>query len=273
SLENSFYQDLNHDGVIGINIPTTVIESFGSTSLARVGNNFYLNSNSTGSGPQLTYGGSAVVAGQFGACELIGAEATATGYVVAWQVAGADLYAVWNIDSSGNYLNNATGGVSGTSAALQSQENSFSQDLNRDGATGINITTTAIESFGSTSLARVGNDFYLNSNSTGSGPQLTYGGSAVVAGQFGTCTLIGAEATATGYVVAWQVAGADQYAVWNTDSGGNYLSNATGGVSGSSTALQSLENSFYQDLNHDGVIGINIPTTVIESFGSTSLRP
>ena len=40
-------------------------------------------------------------------------------------------------------------------------------------------------------------------------------------------------------------------------------------ASGSSAALESLEPSFHQDLNGDGVIGV--PTTVIEAFGSTSL--
>ena len=64
------------------------------------------------------------------------------------------------------------------------------------------------------------------------------------------------RATATGYEVAWKVTGADQYTVWNTDSSGNYISNAIGVVSGSSTALESLETSFQQDLNGDGTIGL-----------------
>jgi hypothetical protein len=43
---------------------------------------------------------------------------------------------------------------------------------------------------------------------------------------------------------------------------GNVVSNATGGfVSGTSTALESLEPSFYQDLNGDGVIGIPSATS------------
>ena len=80
---------------------------------------------------------------------------------------------------------------------------------------------------------------------------------------------IGAEQTATGYEVAWKVTGADQYTVWNTDSNGNLVSDTLGVVSGSSTALTSLESSFYQDLNGDGVIGL--PTTAIEVTGKTSL--
>ena len=67
---------------------------------------------------------------------------------------------------------------------------------------------------------------------------------------------IGAEQTASGYEVAWKNAGADQYSVWNTDSNGNFLSNLIAPVSGTSTALESLETSFHQDLNGDGVIGV-----------------
>ena len=66
---------------------------------------------------------------------------------------------MWNTDSSGNYVSNAIGIVSGTSAALQSLETSFHQDLNGDGVIG--VTATVIEAFGSTSLTEIGNNFYL----------------------------------------------------------------------------------------------------------------
>ena len=82
-----------------------------------------------------------------------------------------------------------------------------------------------------------------------------------MAGQFGGYGRRSArKQTATGYEVAWKVPGADQYTVWTTDSSGNYISSIIGAVSGTSTALESLETSFHQDLNGDGVIGI--PTTV-----------
>jgi hypothetical protein len=48
---------------------------------------------------------------------------------------------------------------------------------------------------------------------------------------------------------------ANQYTVWNTDSSGNHVSNIIGVVSGNSSALESLETSFHQDLNGDGTIG------------------
>jgi hypothetical protein len=53
-----------------------------------------------------------------------------------------------------------------------------------------------------------------------------------------------------------RIQGTDQYTVWNTDSSGNFVSNGTGGVvvSGSNSAITSLETSFNQDLNSDGVI-------------------
>ena len=50
--------------------------------------------------------------------------------------------------------------------------------------------------------------------------------------------------------------GTGLYTVWLTDSNGNFLSQSIGAVSGTSTTLQSLENTFQQDLNGDGVIGI-----------------
>ena len=118
---------------------------------------------------------------------------------------------------------------------------------------------TVIELAGSTSLVAVSNHFFLDSISTGSDPSLKYGGTDVVAGQFGGWTPIGAEQTASGYQVAWKVPGADQYSVWTTDSNGNFISNSAV-LSGSSSALQSFETSFHQDLNGDGAIGV--PGTV-----------
>ena len=135
SFETSFQQDLNGDGLIGPQAPT-VIEAFGSTSLVEDGSNYFLDPNG-GSAVELSYGGAPVVAGQFdqfgGHWAPIGAEQTASGYEVAWKVTGADQYTVWNTDSSGNYVSSALDVASGTSAALQSFETSFQQDLNGDG--------------------------------------------------------------------------------------------------------------------------------------------
>ncbi len=233
-MGTSFHQDLNGDGVIGV--VTKVIEAFGSTDLVEVGNNFYLDSNSSGSGPELKYVGAPVVAGQFGAWTPIGVEQTATGYEVAWKAAGTDQYTVWNTDS---------------------------QDLNGDGTIG--VVTNIVEAFGSTSMVEVGNNFSLNSNSSGLGPELKYVGTPVVAGEFGAWAPIGVEQTATGYEVAWKATGADQYTVWNAGSNGTAVSDTIGTVSGSSSALESLESSFHQDLNGDGVIGVPAATSRVST--------
>jgi hypothetical protein len=54
--------------------------------------------------------------------------------------------------------------------------------------------------------------------------------------------------------------------VWNTDTNGNYISGATGAVSGSDPTLEALEPSFQQDLNGDGTIGV--PAVAAYSGGS-----
>ena len=116
------------------------IEGFGSTSLVEGGSNYFLYPNG-GLAVELSYAGAPVVAGQFdqyGAWAPIGAEQTANGYEVAWKVTGADQFQVWNTDNSGNFVS-TTGVVSGTSAALQTLETSFQQDLNGDGSIGSSI--------------------------------------------------------------------------------------------------------------------------------------
>jgi 20S proteasome alpha/beta subunit len=254
-------------------IATATLEFFGATSLVVNGNEFFLYANFTTTGPELKYGGTPWSAGQWGAWMPIGAEATATGYEVAFKVTGADQYTVWNTDSSGNITTDPIGTVSGTSTALQALEPSFHQDLNSDGLIGPPAPTSlVIESFGSTSLVAVGNDYFLYANGTTTGPELKYGGTPWTAGQWGTWTPIGAEATASGYEVAFKVTGADAYTVWNTDSSGNITTDSIGTVSGSSTTLEALETSFHQDLNGDGMIGAPVVTaTTIEAFGATAL--
>ena len=255
SLEPLFQQDLNGDGTIGVT--TTVIRTDGATSLTAVANQFYLNSTG-GSGPALQYRGAAVTAGEFGAWTPIGAVQTASGYDIAWKVPGTNHYTVWTTDSNGNYTGSLLGAVAGNSYALESLEPIFQQDLNGDGTIG--VTTTVIQtdtnSFGSTSLAEVTNQFYFY-NSSGSGPALKYAGADVTAGEFGAWTPIGAVQTATGYDIAWKETGTNLYTAWTTDSNGNYTgSSLLGAVAGTSVALESLEPIFQQDLNGDGVVGL-----------------
>ena len=102
-METSFHQDLNGDGAIGV--PNgTVIESFGSTSLVQVGSNYFFDPVAGGTGPELKYNGSPVVAGQFDPYAPVGVEQTASGYEVAFKNAGTNQFSIWNTDSNGNFL-------------------------------------------------------------------------------------------------------------------------------------------------------------------------
>ena len=249
TAETSFHQDLNGDGIIGV--PPTVIEAFGSTKLDLAGSTYSLDPVTGGSGPALKYHGAPVVPGQFGSLAPIGAEQTASGYVVAWKIAGSDQYVVWNTDSSGNYISDG-GVLSGASTVLQAAEANLHQDLNGDGTIG--VPPTVIEAFGSTRLDLAASTYSLDPVTGGSGPSLKYHGASVVPGQFGSLAPIGAEQTAGGYEVAWKVAGADQYSISNTDSNGNYISD--GACLSGESVLQAAETSFHQDLNGDGVIGV-----------------
>jgi serralysin len=261
SIEATFQQDLNGDGRIGV--PTVVIESAGSTSLTKIGSTYFLYN--AGAGPELKFGGAPVTDGKWAGWAPIGAERTAAGYNVAWKNAGTGQYNVWSTDSSGNYITNTLSLVSASSTALQSIEGTFQQDLNGDGRIG--VPTVVIESAGSTSLTKIGSTYFLHN--AGSGPELKFDGAPVTDGMWAGWAPIGAEQTAAGYNVAWKNAGTGQYNVWSTDSSGNYITNTLSFVSASSTALQSIESKFQQDLNDDGRIGV--PTVVIESAGSTSL--
>ena len=75
--------------------------------------------------------------------------------------------------------------------------------------------------------------------------------------EFGGWTPIGAVQTSSGYEVAWKDAATGEYTVWTTDSNGNYISSSPGSF-GNKHALESLETSFHQDLNGDGVVGIAV---------------
>ncbi|MCG2671612.1 NF038122 family metalloprotease [Bradyrhizobium sp. GCM10023182] len=263
--ETIFHQDLNGDGIIGVPKASPTIEAYGSTGLVQSGSNFYMNPVAGGTGPELKYGGSPVTAGQFGAWTPVGAEHITSGYEVAWQIFGTDQFTVWTTDSNGNFTSN-TGAVSGTSTTLEQAETVLQQDLNGDGTIGVPVKT--IEVAGSTSLVQNGSNFYMNPIGGGSGVELKYGGSLVVAGQFGAWTPVGSEHISSGYEVAWQTPGTDQFTVWTTDSNGNFASN-TGAVSGTGTTLEQAETVLQQDLNGDGTIGV--PVKTIEVAGSTSL--
>jgi len=238
----------------------TIIESNGSTSLVLSAGNYLLNPVSGGTGPELKYNGAPVTAGQFNPYVPIAAEQTASGYEIALKDAADNLYSIWNTDSTGNFLSFVL--YSGNSTALEALEPSFHQDLNGDGVIGVPPPPppTVIEALGVTALVEVGNNFFLNPVAGGTGPELKYGGNAVTAGQFATWTPVGAEQTATGYDVAWHDPANAVYTVWSTDTNGNYVTNIVPPGPGNSTALESIETTFHQDLNGDGIIGIPATT-------------
>ena len=92
------------DPVIGVaGQPVTLIQTDGSTSLAQVGNDYYLFAAGTTSGVELNNGSAPVTVGLVGAgaWSPIGAVATPTGYDVAWDNSVTGNYQVWALNSSG----------------------------------------------------------------------------------------------------------------------------------------------------------------------------
>ena len=148
SLEPGFNQNLN--GVGGITA-RSVIESFGSTTLATIANVFMLSPTGSSLGPQIRTSGALVTVGQNGAWTPIAAEQGGGGYQVAWKNGAADEYIVWNLDGSGNWLSQGSV-LSGASPELKAFENTFQQDLNLNGVMG--AITSMISS--SESAAEIG---------------------------------------------------------------------------------------------------------------------
>jgi Tryptophan-rich Synechocystis species C-terminal domain len=239
----------------------TAVEQFGSTYLAVANNKYYLW-NHAGIGANLQSGGAPVTVGQIGAWNPIGAEADANGYEVAWYNAPLQDYILWQTDTNGNFTSILTGLLSPTDPSLELLESSFQQDLNGDGTIGIptNQITQVIET---NKLWLVGNEYVLI-GSGGPAAILKYQGLAITAGQFGAVNPIAAVQTQTGFMVAWKVTGVSTYIVWNTDTNGNYVSSATGVVTGPDPSFEALETTFGVDLNGDNVIGVT-PTQVIET--------
>ncbi|SEP23731.1 Leishmanolysin [Rhodospirillales bacterium URHD0017] len=243
SYESVVGRDLNSDGQVGPIV--SAIENTGNTTLTKAADSYFINWG--GSNIQVLYGGAYAGSNQFPNWSAVGAEQTVGSYMVAWRNSASGNYTVWNLDGSGNYLwNSSEYGVG--SAPFQAIETAFGQDFNGGGVSG----KTAIEGSGSTALYSASG--YLQMvRGPYTGPLLAYGANYVTASQFGTA--LGAEWTGNGYTVAWKVAN-DTYNFWTTDATGRYASQ-TGSLSGSSAQMQAYEPTFNQDLNGDGVIGVN----------------
>ncbi|WP_316228864.1 NF038122 family metalloprotease [Bradyrhizobium sp. SZCCHNR1070] len=260
SLEATFGQDFNHDGSIGVT--ASLVQTSGSTSLLHIADTFYMYVN--GSGPQLKYGGTGVVDGEFGSITPIAAIQTASGYEVAWKIPGTNQFTFWATDANGNYTSNLSGLVAGTSFLVESMEAMSGRDFNGDGTIG--VTASLVQTDGSTSLLHIADTYYMYVN--GTGPQLKWGGAGVTDGEFGSITPIAAIQTSGGYDVAWKIPGTSQFTFWATDANGNYTSNLSGLVTGTSSTVESFEQTFHQDLNGDGIIGV--PSTVSVATASAT---
>jgi Tryptophan-rich Synechocystis species C-terminal domain len=239
-----------------------IINGSAATRLSEAGNHYYLYGTSR-SGTALKYNGHVVNAGEFGKWIPISAVRTANGYDVAWKNGGSGQYTGWITDRNGNYKGNSIGSVSGNSYALESLEQVFRQDLNRDGTVG--PTKKLIQKDGATQLTEVANNYYLY-GAGGNGPALNYRGTQVTTSEFGSWTPISAVFTAHGYDVAWKNTANNTFTVWTTDAKGNYSGNLTGGaVMGTSSAFELAERTFNEDLNHDRVIGLYaVPRTTLQ---------
>ncbi|MCJ9701554.1 M10 family metallopeptidase C-terminal domain-containing protein [Bradyrhizobium sp. SHOUNA76] len=138
------------------------------------------------------------------------------------------------------------------------------------------LVPSAIETLGSTSVALTNGNYYLNNISTGSGPTLKYAGAAVIAANYSTWSVIGAEqVSGGGYDVVWKNSANAHYSVWSTDSTGNFITTLGSApeMLGTDAALKGLEPTLQQDLNGDGTIGlpvVSIAGVTIEAFGSTA---
>jgi Subtilase family/Tryptophan-rich Synechocystis species C-terminal domain/RTX calcium-binding nonapeptide repeat (4 copies) len=244
---------------------TQTIEAAGATAVTQIGKTYFMEPVGGGAGTQIRYNGAPWTVGQNGSWRVIGAEQISNGYSVWWQYGLADQFVQWTTDLAGNYTSNGAF-LTRISYALQSNESAFQQDLNGDGTIG--ISSSSIETAGNTKLAQVADMYFMYQGDGSSGVLLRSNGAPWTVGQNGAWRAIGAEQTANGYSVWWRNGTADQYERWNTDLAGNYTSTGEF-ANGGSSALQSYESSFQQDLNGDGTIGL--ASSSIETVGNTKL--
>ena len=253
SYEGYFQQDLNSDGVIGVR--SAALDASGATKLAQIADLYFMYQGNGATGVLLRMGGTNFTAGQNGAWQPIGAEQMPNGYGVWWRNGNTDQYAMWGTDFAGNFQT-STAVVSGYGYTLQSYEGYFQQDLNSDGVIG--VRSAALDASGTTKLAQIADLYFMYQGNGATGVLLRLGGMNFTAGQTGAWQPLGAEQLANGtYQVMWKNGALDQYAVWATDSNGNYLS-STAVMAGSSATLKSYETFFQQDFNGNHTVGAGL---------------
>ena len=241
TFETTIGINLNGDGATGVT-PAAVVTS---------GSNYLLGTG----GPQLSYNGSPVTSGQFGAWTPLDILPTSSGYDVVWHNTTTGDFTVWATNSSGAFTGNVLGDVSATSYALESFEGAIGIDLNSDGVTGV----------AAAAVVTSGSNYKLGTG----GPLLNFNGSAVTSGQFSGWTPLDEVATSTGFEVAFKQSGTNDLTFWDVDANGNFVSDLYGALSPTSIGAETLESLFNMDLNSDGVIGLNISGAV--STGTTTV--
>ncbi len=232
-----------------------------ANGITAIGDLFELNPGG-GTGPLIQDQGSLITSG--GVWAPIAAVKTGNGYEVAWADASANQYIVWNTDLNGDYTSSATGVLTGSSPELEAVEGYFGEPF-AGGGTPTTPGTTA------NGITAIGDLFELDPGG-GTGPLLQSQGSLFTAVAGAAWTPVAAAAlSGGGYEVAWKNGSGSSalYTVWDTDANGDYVSSATGVLSGGSYALEDLELSFGEDLNGDGTIGPT--TTSIGTNGSLAL--
>src|ERR1700728_3354346 len=77
--------------------------------------------------------------------------------------------------------------------------------------------------------------------------------------------------TRSGYDVALELPGGNEFTVWATNSSGAYVSSLVGIVPGNNATLESLETVFNKDLNGDSIIGVPVSSQVAGTTGNGSV--
>ena len=211
--------------------PPLVIQTdsgaYGTTSLTEIGDEYFLYNG--GSGPPLSHFGTRVVAGEFGGWVPIGAVQTASGYDIAWEIPGANQYTAWTTDTAAAIIFRIFSGAVPETARRWSRSSRRSiKTLNGDGVIGLPTETgdpDRHQPMARPTWPRLGTIIIFlrgRRRRIRSRRCQNLNGAAVTAGEFDGWTPIGAVQTASGYDIAWESPGANQYTAWTTDSSGNH---------------------------------------------------
>lgn len=259
SLEPVFNTDLNGDGYPGP-IFVSRVAQFGVMAIEQENSAYVLSSGAVSA--FLTVGGSPIFSGQFNGYTPEAVIPVTGGFEVMFK--NATSFVGLDFNSAGAFTSAATSVLSSGTFALQELETAFSFDLDGDGYIGPMLTT--IPSVAPDNFYTADNEFVFSS---GAGPfeVLQVSGNPIISGQFNGFTPIDMISAGTGVEVLFK--SGTGFVGLDFDSNGNYTSAATPVLAGSSFALESLEHTFFGDLNADGTYG---PVyTTLEGSGNLAL--